>query len=309
MNENSNPDVVIIGGGAAGSSAAMVLGRARASVLLIDAGDPSNAPSTGIGGLLGHDGTPPAEFYALVASQLAVYPTIERRVATVVAIEPGGDLDAAARWSVELDDGSNVSTDRILLAMGMRYAVPAIEGIGPLWGASVFHCPFCHGWEHRDRPMVVLGDGEMSVERAVLLSRWTDDITLVTGGVALSDEERGQVDALGIRVADGTVAAVVGEGRELSSVVLSDGTSIVAGGMLVPAPHEQRLPGLVEALGAETTPMGHVAIDMFGATSVPGVWAAGDITSPMASVARVIGEGSMTAAGITRDMVMGRLAA
>jgi thioredoxin reductase len=298
MSNHPNPDVVIVGGGAAGLSAALVLGRARADVVLVDAGQPSNSPATGIGGLLGHDGTPPSHFYEQAREELAGYPTVLRRSGTVTAIRRG----EAPRWRLNLGDAGGLGTDRIVLATGMRYAVPDIEGIEPRWGSSVFHCPFCHGWEHRDQPLAVLG-GPGDTERALLLRRWTDDLTLVTTGSELSDTERHRLERAGIRVVAGPIAALQGTGRDLSAILLSDGTAIPATGLLVPAPHRYRDASLLDGLGLDTTPAGHLVTDAFGRTSVAGIWAAGDLTGPVGSVARAIAEGSGCAAAVTRDLV------
>ncbi len=296
MTADPHPDVVIIGGGAAGSSAALVLGRARARVLLIDAGQPSNTPSTGIGGLLGNDGTNPAEFYQRAADELDAYATITRRSAMVTAIHPND----TPRWRLELGDTDTIHSDRILLATGMNYSLPDIDGIEPRWGSSVFHCPFCHGWEHRDQPLAVLGG---PAERALLLRRWTDDLTLITDGTTPDDEQREQLENAGIRILEGEVAALHGPGRELEEISLTDGTRVAVTGMLVPAPHQIRHPSLLERLGLDTTPTGHLTADAFGATSVPGIWAAGDLTHPVSSVARAIAGGSNAAIAITRDLV------
>ena len=299
MSTQPDPDVVIVGGGAAGSSAALVLGRARAGVLLLDAGRPSNAPSTGIGGLLGNDGTPPAHFYKHAADELAAYPTVARRTASVTAIHSNG----SPRWHLELDDGEAIESDRVLLATGMHYAMPDLEGIRPRWGASVFHCPFCHGWEHRDQPLAVLGRAPMTVERTLLLRRWTHDLSLITGGATLTDAERQQLDRAGVRVIEGEIARLRGEGSQLDTILLTDGTSIGVTGLLVPAPHQRRDASLVGGLGLDTTPTGHVVIDGLGRTSVPGIWAAGDLTSPLANVARAVAEGATCAIAITHDLV------
>lgn len=293
---NTIPEVVIVGGGAAGASAALVLGRARADVLLIDSGQPSNAPSTGIGGLLGNDGTTPSDFYRRAARELASYPSISRLLATVTAIRPTSKL----RWLLELDNGQNIQTDRILLATGMLYTLPDINGIGPRWGSSVFHCPFCHGWEHRDQPLAVLGD---QAERALLLRRWTEDLTLITQGVTLADDQRQLLARAGIRIVDGEIASLRGEGRGLDTIEFIDGTTVAASGLLVSAPHQMRHPSLIGGLGLETTDTGHVATDAFGKTNVPGIWAVGDLTHPLAQVARAIGGGSNAAIAITQDLV------
>jgi len=293
-------DVVVVGGGAAGSSAALVLGRARARVTLVDAGRPSNTPSTGIGGLLGHDGTAPADFYRRAAAELAAYPTVTRRPATVTEITPD---DAGPRWRLALDDGATVHTDHVVLATGMHYALPAVDGIEGRFGASVFHCPFCHGWEHRDQPLAVLGVAPMTVERTLLLRRWTDDLTLITAGTALTEAKQNRLARAGVRIVEGEAVALHGEGRRLESITLADGRTVACSGLLVPAPHEHRRPALLDKLGLEVTPSGHLVTDALGRTSVPGLWAAGDLTSPVANVARAIAEGAQCALGITHELV------
>jgi thioredoxin reductase len=302
VTEDPFPDVVIVGGGAAGSSAALVLGRARARVALVDAAHPSNAPSTGIGGLLGNDGSMPADFYQRAADELAAYATVTRRPGSVVGIRPNG----TPRWRLELDDGDTVHTDRVLLATGMRYTLPEIDGIEPRWGSSVFHCPFCHGWEHRDQPLAVLGGAPMTVERTLLLRRWTDDLTFITAGTDLTDRERELLEAAGVRIVNGHIAALAGPGRHLASIVMTDGATITAAGLLVTAPHQHRDPAILDGLGLATTPTGHLVTDPFGMTSVPGIWAAGDIDSPIANVARAIAEGANCAFAITHHLVATR---
>ncbi|MDQ3944158.1 MAG: NAD(P)/FAD-dependent oxidoreductase [Actinomycetota bacterium] len=300
MTQDPFSDVVIIGGGAAGSSAALVLGRARARVAVVDARQPSNAPSTGIGGLLGNDGTTPADFYQRAADDIAAYPTVTRRSASVTAIH----RNDTPQWHVELDDGGALHTDRLLLATGMRYAVPDIDGIEGRWGSSVFHCPFCHGWEHLDQPLAVLGGAPMTIERTLLLRRWTDDLTLISGSTVLTDSERLRLESAGVRIINGDIASLHGEARRLDAITLADGTSIVATGLLVPAPHQHRDRSLLGELGLDTTPTGHLVTDAFGMTSVPGIWAAGDLTSPIANVARAIAEGANCAIAITHHLVV-----
>ena len=138
-------DCIVVGGGAAGLSAALVLGRARRRTLLVDAGEPSNLPAEGIGGLLGHDGRPPAELYAMGRAELGAYSTIELREGIVAG---GEQVDGG--FALDLAGGGRELTRRVILATGMAYRAPDLPGLAELWGRSVFHCPFCHGWEMRD---------------------------------------------------------------------------------------------------------------------------------------------------------------
>ena len=160
---DTNWDCIVVGGGAAGLSAALVLGRARRRTLLVDAAGQSNLPAEGIGGLLGHDGRPPAELYAAGREELAAYPTVELRAGSVV-----GGARRGEGFALELADGARETARRVLLATGLEYRYPALPGAAERWGGSVFHCPFCHGWEHRDEPLGVLERGSSGAHRALL---------------------------------------------------------------------------------------------------------------------------------------------
>ena len=177
-------DCIVVGAGAAGLSAALVLGRARRRTLVVDAGAPSNRHVDGIGGLLGHDGSPPAAFYAAGRENIAAYPAVELRSGEIL----GGERKEAA-FVLELGDGSRETARRVLLATGMDYRFPALPGIPERWGHSVFHCPFCHGWEVRDQPLGVLDRGASGVRRALLLRAWSDDVTLLADGPAELDAD------------------------------------------------------------------------------------------------------------------------
>ncbi|MDQ2626400.1 MAG: NAD(P)/FAD-dependent oxidoreductase, partial [Actinomycetota bacterium] len=166
-------DCIVVGGGAAGLSAGLVLGRARRKTLLIDAGEQSNLPATGIGGLLGHDGRPPAELYGIGRRELASY-GVQIRSGEVIDISRV-DEDFVVRSA----DGADERARRVLLATGMAYLPPELPGLAPLWGRSVFHCPFCHGWEVSGQPLALLARGEKAVHLALLLRCWSDDIVLL----------------------------------------------------------------------------------------------------------------------------------
>ena len=296
-------DCIIVGGGAAGLSAALVLGRARQRTLLIDAGAQSNLSAEGIGGLLGHDGRSPRDLYAAAASELEQYPTVERRVGQAVS-----GLRGAGTIELRLADGSAHRARRVLLATGMDYERPAVAGIEERWGRSVFHCPFCHGWEVRDRPLGVLDPSPAGAHRALLLRQWSDTVTLYTGGSSTMDDAdaAARLEVAGVDVEHREVVELCGPGTSLTSLRFADGAERTCQGLLVAVRLKQRST-LAEQLGvtlADPSPLAvdAVAIDGSYRTSVPEVYAAGD-NAVMPSVANAIASGSTAAAMIVHDLV------
>lgn len=297
-------DSVVVGGGAAGLSAALVLGRARRRTLVVDAGRQSNRSAHGIGGLLGHDGRPPAELYAAGRAELATYPAVEVRDGLVVSAKPDD-----AGFVVTLDDGSVATTRTILLAAGMDYVYADVDGLAERWGRSVFHCPFCHGWEARDGRLAVLdADPATALHRVQLLRNWSDDVVLLTNGPSeLSVADRDALAAAGVPIEAREVAGLRGSGDELSAVVFADGGELARDGLLVAVELRQR-DDLAAQLGvpfAPPTPLSaeSLAADPLGATAVPGVFVAGDVVAGMPSVANAIAAGSIAAASIVRLLV------
>ena len=273
-------ECVVIGGGVAGLSAALVLGRARRRTLVLDQGGQSNRPAAHIGGLLGQEGTPPEDFYARAREQLALYDTVAVRDDEAVDARAEGD-----GFVVVLGSGDQELRPRTLvLATGMDYQLPDVPGFSEHWGGAVFHCPFCHGWEVRDRPLVVYGEGPVAEQQAALLRGWTSDVTVVDPG-----------DVSGLRVEDGTLRAVVRR----------DGSEVVCEGVLVHAPLRRR-GRLPERLGLELTEQGLVAVDGLAHTSVPGVYAAGDVAVAPQQVAIALGSGHLAGAMVARELLLGR---
>jgi thioredoxin reductase len=296
-NMNNPWDCIVIGGGAAGLSAALVLGRARRRTLVVDAGAQSNLAAHGIGGLLGFDGAPPSDLYSLGVQQLSVYPSVEFRSGEIVGVDTG--------FTVELADGTRERATTILLATGMDYRAPEVEGLAELWGSSAFHCPFCHGWEMRDQPLAVLGSGDRAVHSALMLRNWSDDVVVL--GV-VDDAQRGQLAAAGVTVDDRDVARLVSQDGELAAVEFTDGDRLARRGVLVAVTLHQRS-ALVEQLGLATvaSPISADAVvtDPFQRTSVPGVFAAGDVGAGMPQVAAAIASGSLAATAVVQHLVAG----
>ena len=296
-------DCIVVGAGAAGLSAALVLGRARRRTLVVDAGGQSNRVAEGIGGLLGHDGRPPADFYASARAEVIAYPSVELRQGNVV----DGEADGAG-FLLVLSDGSREPARRVLLAAGMDYRYPELPGAAERWGSSVFHCPFCHGWEHRDEPLGVLDRGASGVHRALLLRLWSDDVTLLSDGPARLDHvDATRLSEASVAVDERPVAGLHGPAGALTGIAFAEGEERPCRGLLVPTTMHQRSP-LAKQLGAKFGEPGPVVadpieVDSSFRTSVPGLFAAGDVTGEMPSVARAIGAGHSAAAMIVQDLV------
>ena len=287
---NSTWDCIVVGAGAAGLSAALVLGRARRRTLVVDAGGQSNRPSEGIGGLLGHDHRPPADFYGLGRDELAAYPTVEVRDGSVTAARRDSDT-----FVLELEDGAVETSRTVLLATGTEYRIPELQGVAERWGRSVFHCPFCHGWEHRDGTLGILG--ATGLHRVPLLRLWSDDVTLLTDGAELEPEEADSV--AGVEVDARKLARIEDPG---ATVVFENGERREFTGLLVPVTLHQR-GSLAEQLGAALAEPGPVALEAIAVdgqlrTSVPGLLAAGDATTQMPSVASAVAAGHAAAATV-----------
>ena len=289
-------DVAIIGGGPAGLSAALVLGRARRRVLVIDAGAPRNAPAAHMQGFLSRDGTPPGELLDAARAEV-------RRYGVEIADERV--VDAAPGFELRLASGRTVEARRVLLATGATDELPEIAGARERWGRDFLHCPYCHGWEVRDRAIGVLG----SVEHAHLLRQWTDDVILFPHQADVTAEERATLEARGIAVVDGTVERLVVRDDRLHAVQLATGAIVSRDALFIRPAVRGHAGTPAAALGCELLADGLVRADADGRTSVPGVWAAGNATNPRAQVITAAGEGSAVAIAINTELVHDDVAA
>jgi len=298
-------DVVVIGGGAAGLSGALALSRARRTVLVVDAGAPRNAPAGHVHNYLGREGTPPAELLAIGREEVAGYGG-EVTSGEVARIERGDD-----GFRVDLTDGRAVSARRLLVTTGLVDELPDLPGVRELWGRDVLHCPYCHGWEVRDRAVGIVATGPLGVYAALLWRQWTPDVTLFQHiGAAPTAEEREQLAARGISLVEGEVAALDVAGGRLSGVRLVSG-EVVARDAVVVAPRFTARAGLLADLGLETAELeahgavmgSYVPADPMGATAVPGVWVAGNVANLQAQVIAAAAGGLNAGAAINADLI------
>jgi thioredoxin reductase len=290
-------EVVVIGGGAAGLSGALMLARSRRSVLVIDAGAPRNAPAEGVHGLLGRDGMPPLELLERGRAEVRGYGA-EVEQGEVVGAARDGD-----GFVVELAGGRTIGARRLLVTTGLVDELPGVPGLRERWGRDVIHCPYCHGWEVRDQAIGVLASGPMAVHQALLFSQLSGDVTLLLNGRQLDAGEAGKLAARGVRTVAGEVVALESDGFRLR-----DGALIGVQAVAVQTRMVARA-GFLAALGLKATehPSGageHLPVDVTGRTEVPGIWAAGNVTELNAQVGGAAAAGAAAGAQINYDLVL-----
>src|SRR5918996_4448273 len=289
-------DAVIVGGGPAGLSAALVLGRANKRVFVFDDDRPANAVSQGVGGLLGHDRVTRADLRDSGRRQLEQHANVDVRHAAVEDVEQIRD-----GFVVRPTDGPPVRAQSIVLAHGLRYDPPPLPGIEVLWGSSVFHCAFCDGWEVRDRPLAFHGSGPGAVRSALLLAGWSNDVVLCTDGAP--DPGGALPAAAGVRVRTEPIARLAGNDGRLEQIEFAHGPVERREALFVNTRRDQPN-GLAAALGCDLAEDGTIVTDADGRTNVPGVYAAGDTaTAHSRSVANAIGAGSRVAYAVALDRV------
>ncbi|QMU97320.1 NAD(P)/FAD-dependent oxidoreductase [Microbacterium esteraromaticum] len=293
-------DVIIIGAGPAGLQAALTLGRMHRSALVVDSGEYRNGTVLHMHNVVTNDGTAPAEFRAKARAQLAEYETIAIRQGKVAAVSPVDD-----GFEVRFDDGTVERAPRVMLATGMRDDLPDVPGLGELWGVRAFNCPFCDGHEFAGRRVGVLGADR--AEHVVRMLRPIGASVTVFDGGGLDDGQRTALEALGATMHHAPVESVSADGDDVR--VVAEDAVRVDGLFVTNATARQRAP-FAEQLGLRILPSGAVEIDEFGRTSLPGVWAAGDLahraTLPgiMAAVTLAAAAGQLAAIGIVQELAM-----
>jgi thioredoxin reductase len=297
-------DVVVVGGGVAGLSAALMLGRARRNVLVVDGGTPRNTPAQHAHGFLSRDGIPPLELLRIAREELTAYPNVEVR---------GGEVASAVAgtrgFSLTSKDGSEIETRKLILATGVIDVLPSIPGLAELWGNGVYHCPYCHGWEVSDKRWAVLGEGPPYFERVALFRSWASDLVVLTNGTSsLSAVEKARLESLAV-LDERCITGVTRTDNDDVTVSFDDGTTMTVGGVFIATPQVQRSP-LAETLGCELedfapTASRYVKIDpASGETTVKGVYAAGDMVGPQQNLVFSSAAGARAAIRLNATLAM-----
>ena len=292
-------DVIIVGAGPAGLSAALILGRCRRTVLICDNGKPRNAASRALHGYLTRDGVDPRDFRSVGRGELARYETVHLKdiAATDATCEEGG------RFTVTLADGSIARSRKLLVATGVCDNLPEIDGIEELYGRSVFHCPYCDGWELRDQPIAIYGKALRGVGLSLELTAWSRDLVLCTDGPGgIDDEDRARLDRNGIRIREERVIALQGRDGILERIVFNAGEPVARRAMFFTTGQSQRSE-LATRLGCEVSDKGTVRTGKYESTHLPGLYVAGDASRAVQWVIVAAAEGAEAAFAINTDLI------
>lgn len=295
-------DVIVIGGGVAGLSGALTLSRARRSVLVLDAGEPRNAPAAAAHGLVSRDGVAPLDLLRAGRAEVGLYGgrVLSERATTATRVD--------GVFAVGTQGGKTFRARRLLVTTGLVDELPQVPGLSERWGRDVLHCPYCHGWEVRDTPIGVLGTGAASVHQALLFRQWSSQVTLfLHTGPEPEEDQWERLAARGIEVVQGEVTGLEIADDKLGGVRLASGLVIPVQSLVV-APRFIAQGGVLARLGVVPAPhaMGvgtYVPADAGGATDVAGVWVAGNVTDVMAGLAQAQAGGVSAAAAINADLV------
>ena len=296
MSLNADRDVIIIGGSAAGLSAGLVLARAQLNILIIDNGQPRNKPADHMHGFLTRDGISPAEFLIAGREELLKYGA-QMAAQKVTKVLMFGD----GRFEVHMENGEIEIGRSLLVATGLKDEIPTIPGVQERWGSLVHHCPYCHGYEVLGQKIAVISGAfkEMSIKQAGLLRRYSDRVDFLANGQELTELEAHGLQGLGVRIVDLGISHIIGDTGTLTGVAFVDGTSVECDAVFV-APSMTPNDEILKSLNCKTNPeTTYVTVNEVGQTSMPGVWAAGNVVNPQAQVITAAGAGSASAIAIS----------
>lgn len=297
MENNQIFDAIIIGGSYAGLSAAMALGRSLRKVLIIDSGKPCNRYTPHSHNFITHDGAVPDEIAAKAREQVLKYSTVS--FWEDLAME-GKQTETG--FEIATQSGKIFSAKKLIFATGVKDIFPAIKGFEECWGKSVIHCPYCHGYEFKEERTAILANGERAFHITTLVSNLTDKLVVVTQGQPdFKEEQLNKLKKNHIEIIEKGVTEIQHQNGQVNALIFKDGTQEKLDAVYAAIPFEQHCK-IPETLGCELTEMGHIKVDMFQKTSIPGIFACGDSTSMMRSVANAVAAGNMTGAMVNNEL-------
>ncbi|RYY36250.1 MAG: NAD(P)/FAD-dependent oxidoreductase [Sphingobacteriaceae bacterium] len=291
-------DVIIIGGSSAGLSAGLALGRAIRNVLIIDSGKPCNRQTPHSHNFLTHDGETPSQIMEAAWRDVAAYPTVQFINGTVTDVS-GNDKNFAVTIN---EDNKGFRASKIIFATGVKDIMPGIEGFAECWGISVIHCPYCHGYEYRGKRTGILANGDVGFELAKMISNWTKHLTLFTNGDAdFTTEQHEDLKRNNIQIIEKEIARLVHQNGYITQIAFKDGGSNDIDALYARPPFVQHTDA-PEKLNCEFTEQGYIKIDMINKTTVPGVFACGDNTTPMRTLSAAIASGTLAGVAVSKEL-------
>ena len=291
-------DCAVIGGGPAGLNASLVLGRSRRKTVLFDDNKPRNAVVSESHGFVTRDGVDPQEFKRIGLEELAKYPDVQVQQQRVSGVHKEGGV-----FHLETENGEAFQAHRIILALGFKEVLPDVERVEEFYGKSLFSCPFCDGWEMRDKPLAVISDNEAANHMVKVASNWTDDLIYCTNGRQLLSEEKSLLESKGIRVHEEKIRTLNGENGKLTGILFENGEAVSREGGFI-TPEWVQASDIASSLGCKLNDRGGVESDAMKRTNVDGVYACGDVS--MAGASQLIlaaAEGSMAAISINAALI------
>jgi thioredoxin reductase len=297
MTDKNQHDVIIIGGSYAGLSAAMALGRSLKKVLIIDSGNPCNKQTPHSHNFITQDGVEPAVISQKAKEQVMNYPTV-----TFLSDVAVGGKKTAYGFEIVTLSGINVTAKKLILATGISDVMPDIKGFSECWGISVIHCPYCHGYEFKAKETAIMANGERAMHLAMLINNLTNHLTILTSGTPdFNEEQLTKLNHHNIQVIETPILEIEHQNGQVKNVVFSDGNKMNFEAVYAAIPFRQHSEIPVE-LGCELTEMGHIKTDAFQKTTIAGVYACGDNSSPMRSVANAVSTGNLTGAMVNMEL-------
>lgn len=292
-------DVIIIGGSYAGLSAAMALGRSLKNVLIINSGKPCNRYTPHSHNFITHDGSVPGEIAAKAKEQVLKYDTVKFYQSMAVS---GKKTENG--FEIAIDSGEKFSSKKLVFATGVKDIFPDIKGFQDCWGKTVIHCPYCHGYEFKGAKTAIIANGERAFHMATLINNLTNKLTIITqGNPDFKEEQLIKLQKNKIQIIEKEVAEIQHQNGEIKNLIFKDGTKEDFDAAYAAIPFEQHS-DIPKSLGCEITEMGHIKVDLFQKTTIPGIYACGDNSSPMRSVANAVATGNLTGAMVNNEITV-----
>jgi thioredoxin reductase len=299
MTETNRFDVIIVGGSYSGLAAAMALGRALRKVLIIDSGKPCNIQTPHSHNFLTQDGKTPTEISSLARKQVAKYNTV--KFFNGVAIKGSRTVNG---FDIQVESGETFAGRKLIFATGIKDIMPSIEGTSECWGVSLLHCPYCHGYEVRNKNTGILANGDSGFEFAILISNWTNDLTVYTNGTStLTDAQTTKLKNHGVKIVEKELAKFDHVNGQIQNIVFKDGSKASLDAMYTRPAFEQHCK-LPQALGCEITEDGYVKVDGFQKTSVESIFAVGDNTTRMRTIANAVAMGTTAGTVVNKEICL-----